>query len=311
MLWGMSKEFEQSVWDARLDKELRGIVKQAIAEDLGEHGDWTTLALVPADAQGRAAVVARGPGVAAGLPGVPILLAEVDPRLRWLPKANDGDPMTKGRCIGVLEGPAQTLLGVERILLNYLGRMSGVATLTRRYVDAIAGTGARIYDTRKTTPGWRKLEKYAVRCGGACNHRAGLDAAVLIKDNHLAFGAESADSSQHFTPAEAVCRARQFVADHAGDPAIVIEVEVDTLGQLDAVLPTRPDIVLLDNMAPSQLHDAVTRRNAFDRTIQLEASGGVNLTTVRDIAASGVERVSVGALTHSAVSLDFGLDWNP
>lgn len=307
----MSKEFEQSVWDARLDAELRAIVKLAVAEDLGQQGDWTTLALVPADAHGRAAVAARHAGVVAGLPGIPTLLAEVDPRLCWTPKAVDGDLVTKGRCVGILEGPARTLLGVERILLNYLGRLSGVATLTRRYVDAVTGTGARIYDTRKTTPGWRKLEKYAVRCGGACNHRGGLDAAVLIKDNHLAFGAESADSSQHFTPAEAVCRARQYVADHGGDPTMMIEVEVDTLAQLDAVLPTRPDIVLLDNMPPSQLHDAVTRRNAFDRMVQLEASGGVDLTTVRDIAASGVERVSVGALTHSAVSLDFGLDWNP
>ena len=156
----------------------------------------------------------------------------------------------------MIEGPARGLLGAERILLNFLGRLSGIATLTRRYVDAVAGTKARIYDTRKTTPGWRRLEKYAVRCGGGWNHRSGLDEAVLIKDNHLAIGAQSADGPRRFDPAEAVVRAREFVGQHGGDAAMMIEVEVDTLEQLDAVLPARPDIVLLDNM---------TRRNSARR----------------------------------------------
>jgi nicotinate-nucleotide pyrophosphorylase (carboxylating) len=190
-----------------------------------------------------------------------------------------------------------------------LGRLSGVATLTRRYVDVVAGAGAHIYDTRKTTPGWRRLEKYAVRCGGGRNHRGGLNEAVLIKDNHLALGSISPDAQQQFTPAAAVERARRFVAHHAGEAAMLIEVEVDTLEQLDAVLPARPDIVLLDNMDLAQLRQAVARRNAFDRTIELEASGGVDLRTVRQIAECGVERISVGALTHAATSLDFGLDW--
>ena len=168
---------------------------------------------------------------------------------------------------------------------------------------------ARIYDTRKTTPGWRRLEKYAVRCGGGWNHRGGLDEAVLIKDNHLALGARSSAAGKAFSPADAVQRAKRFVAEHAAGEKRMVEVEVDTLEQLDAVLPARPDIVLLDNMSPSRLREAVARRNAFDRAIELEASGGIDLATVRQAAESGVERISVGACTHSAVALDFGLDW--
>lgn len=309
MLWGMAKEFRQTVWDDKLQRDLWTIARLAIDEDLGALGDWTTRALVAEDAWGRAAVVARQPGVVAGLPGVAITLAALDPRLRFSPQTEDGRRVDKGECVGTIEGPARGLLAAERILLNFLGRLSGVATLTRRYVDAVAETNARIYDTRKTTPGWRRLEKYAVRCGGGWNHRGGLDEAVLIKDNHLAVGVQAAERTQRFTAAEAVLRARQFVAEHAADPAMVIEIEVDTLAQLDAVLPARPDIVLLDNMSPAELRAAVARRNAFDPAIELEASGGVDLATVREIAASGVDRISIGALTHSAIALDFGLDW--
>ncbi len=200
------------------------------------------------------------------------------------------------------------MLAAERILLNLLGRLSGIATLTRRYVNAVAGTKARIYDTRKTTPGWRRLEKYAVRCGGGRNHRGGLDEAVLIKDNHLVL-AEIAG----IDAVQAVLRARRFIEQRAGDvgmAGMVIEVEVDTLEQLDAVLTVGPDIVLLDNMDPARLREAVARRDAVAPAVELEASGGVDLATVREIAESGVERISVGALTHSAVALDFGLDWD-
>jgi nicotinate-nucleotide pyrophosphorylase (carboxylating) len=286
------------------------IVRLAIDEDGADLRDWTTQALVAEDAVGRAAVVARQPGVVAGLPAVELILALVASPSRWLRRSEDGRRVEKGECVGMIEGPARGLLGAERILLNFLGRLSGIATLTRRYVDAVAGTKARIYDTRKPTPGWRRLEKYAVRCGGGCNHRSGLDEAVLIKDNHLAIGAQSADAPQRYNPAEAVFRAREFVTEHGGDAAMVIEVEVDTLEQLDAVLPARPDIVLLDNMSPAQLSEAVARRNAFDRAIELEASGGIDLSTVRQVANSGVERISIGALSHSAAALDFGLDWD-
>ena len=201
------------------------------------------------------------------------------------------------------------MLSAERLVLNLLGRLCGIATLTRQYVDAVSATKARIYDTRKTTPGWRRLDKYAVGCGGGFNHRTGLFDAVLIKDNHLAFGAHEAETA--FTPAEAVTRARQFAADHPSDTrrAAIIEVEVDTLAQLDAVLPSRPDLVLLDNMAVDDLREAARRRDALGEPIELEASGGVNLDTVAKIAASGVDRISVGALTHSAACLDVGLDW--
>jgi nicotinate-nucleotide pyrophosphorylase (carboxylating) len=305
----MSKEFQQTVWDERLEHDWQAILRLAIDEDLGTRGDWTTRALVAEDALGRAAVVARQPGVVAGLPAMNTTLLAFDPQLRWSPQIDDGRTVARGTCLGILEGPARALLAAERLLLNLLGRLSGIATLTRQYVDAVAGTKARIYDTRKTTPGWRRLEKYAVRCGGGWNHRRGLDEAVLIKDNHLALGSHAAETVRQFTPAEAVLRARRFIAGQANDPAMVIEVEVDTLEQLDAVLPTRPDIVLLDNMRPDQLRAAVGRRNACDPAIELEASGGVNLTTVAEIAQTGVDRISVGALTHSAVALDLGLDW--
>jgi nicotinate-nucleotide pyrophosphorylase (carboxylating) len=306
MLIQMPKEFHQIVWNDRLEKDLQAILALALDEDLGTAGDWTTRALVAEDVSGRASVMARQPGVVAGLPGVAVTLAAIDSRLCWQPQTEDGGPVARGDCVGRIEGPARALLAAERILLNLLGRLSGIATLTRQYVDAVAGTKARIYDTRKTTPGWRRLEKYAARCGGGWNHRGGLDEAVLIKDNHLAIGKTV---SGRFTPAEAVRRARRFVAEQGGTPAMVIEVEVDTLDQLDGVLPSRPDIVLLDNMGPADLREAVVRRNAVDRAIELEASGGVHLATVRAIAESGVDRISVGALTHAAVSLDFGLDW--
>jgi nicotinate-nucleotide pyrophosphorylase (carboxylating) len=197
---------------------------------------------------------------------------------------------------------------------NFLSRLSGIATLTARYVEAVRGTSASIYDTRKTVPGWRRLAKYAVRCGGGKNHRAGLYDAILIKDNHLAFGADGGWSpdARRFTPAEAVQKAREFIEIHI--PAVkrdqvIIEIEVDTLEQLEMVLPQQPDIVLLDNMGPEMLRKAVARRAAISPTTELEASGGVHLDTVRALAEAGVERISVGALTHSAVCLDFGLDW--
>jgi nicotinate-nucleotide pyrophosphorylase (carboxylating) len=319
----MTREFQQTTWDDSLGRDWQAILRLAIAEDLGRDGDCTTRALIDEGVVGRAAVVARRPGVVAGLSGVEPTLAAIEDqlgdcpdfrstkmglspcraRLRWLPQITDGLPVEQGTCAGIIDGPARGLLAAERILLNLLGRLSGIATLTRQYVAAIAGTKARIYDTRKTTPGWRRLEKYAVRCGGGSNHRSGLFDAVLIKDNHLALGARSAAGQLHYSPAEAVARARQCSNN------MIVEVEVDTLEQLDNVLPASPDIVLLDNMSPSELSAAVARRNACNPAVELEASGGVNLESVRKIAEAGVDRISVGALTHSAIALDFGLDW--
>jgi nicotinate-nucleotide pyrophosphorylase (carboxylating) len=308
----LRREFNQITWDQALQADLEVILRLAVREDVEDQGDWTSRALVPDSATGQAAVVVRQPGVIAGLPGAEMILAAIDHRLRWRPEAADGQAVNRGDRLARMEGPARSLLTAERLVLNLLGRLSGIATLTRRYVDAVAGAKARIYDTRKTTPGWRRLEKYAVRCGGGWNHRTGLFEAVLIKDNHLALGADAQDMVARYTPAEAVVKARQYVTQHAPpnlrDPMIV-EVEVDTLEQLDEVLPANPDIVLLDNMNPAQLRAAVARRDAVRPQVELEASGGVNLDTVRAIAESGVDRISVGALTHSAVGLDIGLDW--
>jgi len=211
-----------------------------------------------------------------------------------------------------LEGPARSILAAERLLLNLLSRLSGIATLANRYVEAVAGTRAHIYDTRKTTPGWRRLEKYAVRMGGGRNHRTGLYDAILIKDNHLAFGSESTWGATHFSPTEAIEQARQWIRRRVPQlvrPRMILEIEVDSLAQLDEVLSAGPDIVLLDNMSPEQLREAVSRRDERAAEVQLEASGGVTLESVRAIAETGIDRISVGALTHSPQALDFGLDW--
>jgi len=306
MIQGMSMEFRQISWDQETEADWKALLNLAIREDLGDLGDLTSLALVPGDAPGRAAVVARQAGIVAGLPAGGMTLRAFAPSASWQPEAADGQAVRGGQRLARIKGPAASILAAERTLLNVIGRLSGIATLTRRYVEAIAGTGAAIYDTRKTTPGWRRLEKYAVRCGGGRNHRTGLFEAVLIKDNHLAFGAHQSGQAG-YSPAEAVRRARAFLETRA--QKAIIEVEVETLAQLDEVLPAGPDLVLLDNMRPEVLRQAVAQRNAAYPGIELEASGGVNLETVRAIAETGVDRISAGALTHSAVSLDIALDW--
>lgn len=320
----MPNEFRQIDWDDALEDECRRIVRLAIDEDLGDVGDLTSRALVPENLQGRAAVVARQAGVIAGLPAAEVALGMIDPRLVWTAELRDGDSVEPGGRVAVLGGPPLAMLAAERLVLNILGRLSGVASLARKYVEAVAGTKARIYDTRKTTPGWRRLEKYAVRCGGGWNHRTGLFDAVLIKDNHLALGAASkpagtAGGAENgstvagtYSPAEAVAAARRFVESHVAEPVrsrMVVEIEVDTLQALEEVLPAGPDVVLLDNMSPEELTSAVALRDAAGSSAVLEASGGVNLATVAAAAASGVDRISVGALTHSAPCLDVGLDW--
>lgn len=304
------KDFTQLTWGPTIEDDCRQLVRLAVREDLDQGYDWTTVALVPEAGMGRARLVARQAGVAAGLSCVPIVLDEMDTSLQWQPAHRDGDPLEGGDCLGVVSGSARDLLTSERIILNLLGRLSGIATLTRQFADRVAGTQAAVYDTRKTCPGYRRLDKYAVHCGGGRNHRSGLYDAVLIKDNHLAFGRSHA--SEPFGLVEAIERTRQFLT--ASLPAerleaMILEVEVDTLEELNEVLPSRPDIVLLDNMTPEQLRRAVACRDASGSSTQLEASGGVCLDTVRAIAETGVERISVGSLTHSAPALDIGLDW--
>jgi nicotinate-nucleotide pyrophosphorylase (carboxylating) len=307
------QKFHQVDWDNDLKRDCRTLVRLALAEDLGGEQDWTTVALVPRDRIGAANIVARETGVASGLLAIPTVFAEAQAALQVKTCVKDGDHFAAGTKLAEITGNVRDLLTVERTLLNLLGRLMGIATLTGQYVDAVAGTQARIFDTRKTTPGWRRLEKYAVRCGGACNHRTGLFDAVLIKDNHLAQRSGAAVGSPA-DAADAVVAARQFLQSPQGaaKPTILpVEVEVDSLDQLSAVLPVGPDIVLLDNMLPHMLRQAVELRDQTAPQVELEASGGVRLETVREIAESGVERISVGALTHSARVLDIGLDWQP
>ena len=273
------------------DLLIAPIIRAALAEDLGRAGDVTSLACVPAEARLRAVFASRKPGVLAGLACARLAVAELDPEAQFKAEAADGDRIGAGAKLAFVDANARALLCAERVALNLLGRLSGVATLTRAYVDAVAGTGARIVDTRKTTPGLRSLEKYAVRCGGGVNHRFGLDDAILIKDNHIAACG---------SVAEAVRRA-QAAAGHL----MKVEVEIDGLGQLEEALKHGPDVVMLDNFSLADLADAV--RLTAGRAV-LEASGGVTLETVRAIAQTGVDVISVGALTHSASGLDIGLD---
>jgi nicotinate-nucleotide pyrophosphorylase (carboxylating) len=307
----MSKEFRQVEWDAALEDDLRQLIRLSVREDLDRQYDWTTVALVEPDQRGAATLIARKPGVLAGLRAIPVVIDEMQAAIHCELRTNDGDEVSAATVIAELTGSARDLLTCERLLLNFLGRLSGVATVTREYVRRVAGTSARVYDTRKTAPGWRRLEKYAVRCGGGRNHRTGLFDAILIKDNHLALAAE-----QTLSPADAVRRARTFLDRMSPetfpgfDPSgMIIEVEIDRLENLDDVLAAGPDIVLLDNMAPEMLRAAVARRDAIAPHIELEASGGVSLEAVHEIAATGVERISVGSLTHSAKVLDLALDW--
>ncbi|NJN16653.1 MAG: carboxylating nicotinate-nucleotide diphosphorylase [Oscillochloris sp.] len=270
------------------------IVARALAEDVGS-GDLTTMAVIPAAAQAAAQFVFREPGVVAGLPVVAAVFAGVDPALECEIQQPEGTQVAAGTSVAVVRGPARGLLIGERVALNLLQRMSGIATVTRRYVDTIVGTQARILDTRKTTPGLRALEKYAVRVGGALNHRFGLYDGVMLKDNHLAILAASGVDMPG-----AVRLARASVG-----PMVTVEVEVESVVDAAAAAAAGADMILLDNMPPAQLREAVAAIAGRART---EASGGITLQTLRAVAESGVDYISVGALTHSARALDIGLD---
>jgi len=267
-------------------------VRLALAEDLGRAGDITSMATVPADAEASAVIAARKPGTIAGLALAEAAFAALDPTIRFAASVADGDTVPAGATIATIFGSARAILSAERTALNFLGHLSGIATATRAMADVVAHTKARITCTRKTTPGLRALEKYAVRCGGGSNHRYGLDDAILIKDNHVAIVGGVG---------EAIRRARA-----ATGHLVKVEAEVDTLDQLREALGAGADAVLLDNMAPAMLRQAVAI--AGGKAV-LEASGGITLETVAAVAETGVDFISSGAITHSAPVLDLGLDF--
>jgi nicotinate-nucleotide pyrophosphorylase (carboxylating) len=267
-------------------------VHAALAEDVGLAGDITTDPIVPSDSQGEAAIVARKPGVVAGLDLAEAAFKTLDPGAQFTRVIDDGGRVEAGGTIAKIKGRTRALLTAERTALNFFGRLSGIATLTSAYVEAVKGTKAQIADTRKTTPGLRAFEKYAVRCGGGVNHRFGLYDAVLVKDNHIA-------------AAGGLEAALKLLRPRAGH-AVKVEVEVDTLQQLEEALTFPIDAVLLDNMDVATLRKAVA---LVDGKVLIEASGGVTLETVGKIAATGVDLISVGALTHSPRNLDSSLEW--
>ena len=267
---------------------LERIVAAALAEDVGE-GDVTTEATVAPEAVGTAELLVKEPGVVCGLGVAEAVFRALDPDIRFEPLVAEGAVLGRPTAVALVTGPERAILTGERVALNFLGRLSGIATLTKRYVDAVAGTGAAILDTRKTTPGLRAFEKHAVACGGGRNHRFGLDDAVLVKDNHL-------------RAAGSIAKAVESVRATTDLP---IEVECDTLEQVSDALDSDADAILLDNMTLDELRAAVALARG---RVRLEASGGVTLDTVRAVAETGVDEISVGALTHSARSLDVSLE---
>jgi len=271
---------------------MHELIDRALAEDLG-HGDVTSQAVVPADALARARIEQKAEGVIAGLKAAETVFRRVDSELRWHARVDEGE-WREGGLVAEIAGPARSILAGERVALNFLGRLSGVATLTARYVRAIEGTGARILDTRKTTPGLRALEKQAVLAGGGHSHRVGLFDAMLVKENHSALGGGVGEAT------------RSALA--AAPEGITVEIECATLDEVDQALEAGAKSLLLDNMTTDQLRDAVARAKGHAET---EASGGVSLDTVRAIAETGVDWISVGALTHSAPALDLSLLLDP
>jgi len=283
-------------------RQVRPLIRMAMEEDLGG-GDVTTNLLFQDGTRAKARVVSREEIVVAGLPVVEEILRQYDERLKMTAYFQDGQSAHVGNKLATIEGPLRSMLSVERVMLNFLQRLSGIATTTSRYVRAIKGTKARIYDTRKTLPGWRLLEKYAVRCGGGYNHRLGLYDGILIKDNHLAeLGTDFSDKLRRLVEDAKKVKGLKFVA-----------IEVDHVDdQLNHVLKIPGiDIVLLDNMGQWQLKHAVEMRDAMcgkNAKPLLEASGNITLNNVSEIAQCGVDRIAVGAITHSAAAVDIGLD---
>ena len=272
--------------------EIEAAVTRALEEDLGRAGDITSIATVPQDTRGRAVVAARKPGVVSGLPLVEASFRRLSPSIKITASSRDGETIAAKAKLMTIEGDARAILSAERTALNFIGHLSGIATATAEFVKRIAHTGARVICTRKTTPGLRALEKYAIRCGGGFNHRFGLDDAMLIKDNHIAVAGGIA----------AVLKRARESAGHL----VKIEIEVDSLSQLEEVLATgRADVVLIDNFDPPTMRRAV---ELVAGRLVIEASGGITLASAAAIAETGVDYLSSGSLTHSVQNLDIGLD---
>ncbi len=278
-----------------MDEDFRRIcmeaVQRALDEDLQSAGDITSRALIPPEARGKGRIVMREEGVVAGLPLASMVFRLLDNKINFMPGANDGDRVAAASEIAVVEGSVLTILEGERTALNFLQRLSGIATLTARFVAAAAPFGAVVMDTRKTTPGLRSLEKYAVRAGGGRNHRSGLYDAILIKDNHVAAVGGTGRAVE--------------LARAAAGPQAPVEVEVQRLQDLEEAIQAGADVVMLDNMSAGEVKEAVL---AARGRVKLEASGGIDLENVAAYAATGVDLISVGALTHSARALDIALD---
>jgi len=274
------------------------LIKAALAEDLGT-GDITSKAFIPAEAKSHARIITRKKAIAAGLSVAQEVFRHVDPALKVMLLAREGETLEAGAPLLEIRGAAQSLLSAERVSLNFLGRLIGIATSTRSYVDAVAGTGVTILDTRKMTPGWRLLEKEAVELGGGKNHRMGLFDAILIKDNHLAaLGAEQ----KNILPK----RIQELRKEY---PALKIEIEADTLDQVAFFLTIKEvNTLLLDNMSLEEMCQAVILKNQIAPKVRLEASGGITLENIRAVAETGVDEISLGALTHSAVWADLSLE---
>lgn len=306
------KDYDSVMPNEAMENDLRALVRLAIAEDLRDTVDWTTVCLIDPDVRGGCQIVPRKTGICAGAELLAWIIDEFDADLNCHTHLSDGETMTPRIAIASIEGNVRDLLTAERTVLNILSRLCGIATLTKSYIDAIAGTRARLYDTRKTTPGWRLIEKYAVRCGGGTSHRSGLHDGFLIKDNHLALAGQD---GKPMSAGDAARRALQWCdsqVERMRAPSMV-EIEVDSLAQFRDVLPVGPDIILLDNFSLDELAQAVAIRDSAVQSgnppVELEASGNVKIDTIAAIAATGVDRISSGALTHQAQSLDLGFDW--
>lgn len=273
------------------------LISLALNEDLGAAGDVTSRAFIPTESVSRARIVSRCDCIASGIAIASEVFRRVDETLTITAHAAEGERLSPGSVLLEISGPTRSILSGERTALNFLGRLCGIATLSRRYADAVKGTGVTLLDTRKTTPGWRLLEKQAVKAGGCTNHRMGLHDAVLVKDNHLA----ALGDLSRLPPAIKGLR--------AAHPGLPIEIEADRLDQVKTLLGMQGiDVILLDNMSPAQMSEAVALRNKFAPAVLLEASGGVTLASIPGIAATGVDRISVGALTHSATNADLSLE---